>query len=118
MNPPVIQPPASGSRERAAVGLARAAGYDGGMERYAIDSAMRYVESAAPKGRFVFSPLAWPDPSGGTVVMIHWRPIDQPDADDQKQPILLIVDPVGLHVRLMSLLPEEFGVADRAAKDS
>jgi hypothetical protein len=101
------------------VGLARAGGYDGGMERYAIDAAMRYVESAAPKGRFVFSPqAAWPHSSGDTVVMIYWRPIDQPDADDQKQPILFIVDPVGLHVRLMSLLPEEFGVADRAAEDS
>ena len=100
------------------MGLARAVEYDEGMERYAIDAAMRYVESAAPTGRFVFSPLGWPHPSGGIVVMIHWRPSDQPDADDQKQPILLIVDPVGLHVRLMSLLPEEFGVANRAARDS
>jgi hypothetical protein len=50
--------------------------------------------------------------------MIHWRSIDQPDTDDQKQPILFIVEPVGLHVRLMSLLPEEFGMADRAARDS
>ena len=90
------------------MGHAREAGYDLGMERYAIDAAMRYVESAAPTGRFVFSPNAWSQPSGSIVMIIHWLPSDQPDADDQKQPILLIVDPVGLHVREVSLLPKEF----------
>jgi hypothetical protein len=78
------------------------------MERYAIDAAIRYVESFAPRGQFSLSAHAECHSSGKMFVFVDCTRIAPGPAKKLPLPITLIVDPDSLKVRHMFPMPPEF----------